>query len=57
MKKEELKNEGLESVKGGSKWEVLQGGTPKVCPFCASEHIANYSGNRWICANCGSIIG
>ena len=57
MKKEELKNEGLESVKGGHKWTSSDGSIPNVCPVCTSPYIANYSGNRWICANCGSIIG
>lgn len=56
MKKEKLKNGELESVKGGSKWKVLEGDTPKMCPFCGLKHIANYSGNRWICADCGSVI-
>lgn len=56
MKKKELKISGLKSIKGGSTWKVLNGGTPKVCPFCTSEHIANYSDDKWICATCGSII-
>ena len=33
MKKEELKNDGLESVKGGHKWEMLDDEKPRFCPF------------------------
>ena len=58
MKKEELKNDGLESVKGGHKWEMLDDEKPRFCPLCISLDVVKCcnSDNKWYCMTCGSIF-
>lgn len=46
----------LSKIIGGYKWKSLSEGNPKICPCCGSQYIANYEGNKWICAECGKVI-